>query len=136
MKQVSSIAVGFDGSVESETALRWAAGMARESEATLTVIHAAGILGRLDATFVPEVVPESVQRIMSEEGVDATRYHWTIQEGDACSALLASASPPVNAQMLVVGSRGHGKRPGTMIGSVSLEVVQHAKVPVVVVPGS
>jgi nucleotide-binding universal stress UspA family protein len=37
--------------------------------------------------------------------------------------------------LLVVGSRGHGKRPGMMIGSVSLEIVQHANVPVVVVPG-
>ena len=136
MNQVTSIAVGFDGSVESETALRWAAGMAHESGASLTVLHASGILERLGSAFEPDVVPEAVARIMVEEGIDSSRFHWVIEEGDACSALLQCASEPVSAQVLVVGSRGHGKRPGTMIGSVSLEVVQHAKVPVVVVPGS
>ena len=100
------------------------------------MVHASGILERLGSAFDPDVVPEAVESIMAQEGIDPSRYHWVIEEGDACSALLACASPPVNARVLVVGSRGHGKRPGTMIGSVSLEVVQHAKVPVVVVPGS
>lgn len=135
MKAINSIAVGFDGSVESESAVRWAACLAREFDATLTVLHASGILERLGTGYSHEVAPAAVDGIMSEEGLDVTRYHWVVDEGDACSALLHCASPPVNAELLVVGSRGHGKRPGMLIGSVSLEVVQHSSVPVVVVPG-
>jgi nucleotide-binding universal stress UspA family protein len=135
MTSITSIAVGFDGSVESTAAVRWAARVACDVGATLTVLHAAGILERLRTTYSAAVTPEVVATIMAEEGLDAARYRWVLDESDACSALLHCAVAPVDAQLLVVGSRGHGKRPGLMIGSVSLEVVQHARVPVVVVPG-
>jgi len=135
MKAINSIAVGFDGSVESQSALRWAARAAREFDATLTVLHASGILERLGPPFSPSLTPEVVGMIIAEEGMDVVRFHWVVVEGDACTALLHCAAPPVNAELLVVGSRGHGKRPGMLIGSVSLEIVQHANVPVVVVPG-
>ncbi len=137
MNAIYSIAVGFDGSIESEEAVRWAAGAARDFGATLTVLHASGALERLDtpAFFRHDAAPGVIDAIVAEEGLDLARYSWTVVEGDACSALLHSASAPIDAQLLVVGSRGHGKRPGMMIGSVSLELVQHARVPVVVVPG-
>ena len=137
MKAINSIAVGFDGSIESQAAVRWAARAARDFDATLTVLHASGALERLDSpnSFSHAEAPEVVDTIVSEEGLDAARLHWIVDEGDACSALLHSVTPPIGAQLLVVGSRGHGKRPGLMIGSVSLELVQHASVPVVVVPG-
>lgn len=98
-------------------------------------MHAAGILERLGTPFSAAVVPAAVERIAAEEGLDVERCHWVVDQGDACSALLHSASPPIAAELLVVGSRGHGKRPGMLIGSVSLEVVQHSRVPVVVIPG-
>ncbi len=135
MKEINAIAVGFDGSVESEAAVRWAARLARDLDARLTVLHAAGILERLGSPFSHVVAPTAVDAIIAEVGLDVARAHWVVDEGDACSALLHCAAPPVNAQLLVVGSRGHGKRPGMLIGSVSLEVVQHSRVPVVVVPG-
>ena len=137
MKQISSIAVGFDGSDESELAVRWAARAARQFGADLTVMHAAGILERLDSPtpYSHSTAPAVVDAIMADEGLDVERRHWVVDEGDACTALRHCASPPVSAQLIVVGSRGHGKRPGMMMGSVSLELVQHATVPVVVVPG-
>lgn len=135
MKDVTAIAVGFDGSVESEHAVRWAARLAREIGATLSVVHAAGILERLHHPYSAVAAPEAVDAIVTEEGVDPSRCHWVLDEADACSALLRCAAPPISAGLLVVGSRGHGKRPGMLIGSVSLEVVQHSSVPVVVIPG-
>jgi nucleotide-binding universal stress UspA family protein len=135
VKAFNSIAVGFDGSIESESAVRWAARVARQFDASLTVLHAAGILERLGTSFSDAQVPPVITTIFSEEGLDSARCRWVVDEGDACSALLHCSSPPINAELLVVGSRGHGKRPGMMIGSVSLEIVQHASVPVVVVPG-
>ena len=36
--------------------------------------------------------------------------------------------------MLVVGSRGSGAHAGTLIGSTSLELAEHARVPVTIAP--
>jgi nucleotide-binding universal stress UspA family protein len=52
-------------------------------------------------------------------------------EGHPARVLLDTAK---DAQMLVVGSRGHGTFAGIMLGSVSQHCVQHAPCPVVVVP--
>ncbi len=136
MKEIRSVAVGFDGSQESEHAVRWAAHATREFGALLTVLHASGILERLETppAFSHSVPPETVAAIMRDEGLDDTRWRWVVDEGDACTALLQSAAAPLHAELLVVGSRGHGKKSGMLMGSVSLEVVQHARVPVVVVP--
>ncbi|HUC32134.1 MAG TPA: universal stress protein, partial [Ilumatobacteraceae bacterium] len=52
-------------------------------------------------------------------------------QGPASSALLDAAA---NASVVVVGARGHAKLPGSLLGSVSDQVVHHATCPVVVVP--
>jgi nucleotide-binding universal stress UspA family protein len=54
-----------------------------------------------------------------------------VVQGDAAQVLLASAT---DAEMLVVGSRGHGTFAGIVLGSVSQHCVQHAPCPVVVIP--
>ncbi|MSY25421.1 MAG: universal stress protein, partial [Actinobacteria bacterium] len=51
-------------------------------------------------------------------------------EGNAARALLDAAS---DADLLVVGSRGHGGFTGVLVGSISQQSVQHATCPVVVV---
>ena len=42
--------------------------------------------------------------------------------------------PPNSATLLVVGSRGAGQHSGSILGSTSLELVETATTPVVVVP--
>jgi nucleotide-binding universal stress UspA family protein len=56
-----------------------------------------------------------------------------VVQGHAAQVLPEAAT---GAQMLVVGSRGHGTFAGIMLGSVSQHCVQHAPCPVVVVPQS
>jgi universal stress protein family protein len=53
-----------------------------------------------------------------------------VTEGHAAGVLLAQAE---GADMLVVGSRGHGGFAGMLLGSVSQHVVAHGPCPVVVV---
>jgi nucleotide-binding universal stress UspA family protein len=53
-----------------------------------------------------------------------------VLEGHPAPVLLELAK---DADLLVVGSRGHGQFTGMLIGSVSEHVVSHASCPVVVV---
>jgi nucleotide-binding universal stress UspA family protein len=55
-----------------------------------------------------------------------------IVEDHAAQALLDAAE---GADLVVVGSRGHGGFSGALLGSVSQHVVQHATCPVVVIRG-
>jgi nucleotide-binding universal stress UspA family protein len=136
MKSFRTIAVGFDGSDDSEIALRWAVRLAADTGAEVVVVHATGMLEHLDTHFSADKMPTALATIAGEYGVDVKRLHWIVDNGDACSVLLRASEPPVNADLLVVGSRGHGKRPGLLLGSTSLEVTQHATTPVVVVPSN
>jgi nucleotide-binding universal stress UspA family protein len=55
-----------------------------------------------------------------------------VVEGNPAQALLDTAK---DADLLVVGSRGHGGFTEALLGSVSQHVVHHAPCPVVVVRG-
>ena len=67
-------------------------------------------------------------------GLDAARVHLHVANGDACSVLIRMADDPISADLLVVGSRGQGKHPGLLLGSTSLELAEHATIPLVIVP--
>jgi len=66
--------------------------------------------------------------------MDVARSYWVVVEETRAPPSFTALR---HRQRGIVGSglSGHGKRPGMMIGSVSLEIVQHANVPVVVFPG-
>jgi nucleotide-binding universal stress UspA family protein len=56
----------------------------------------------------------------------------SVVEGQSAPVLLDAAS---HADLLVVGSHGHGRFAGMLMGSVSTHCAQHAPCPVVVVRG-
>jgi nucleotide-binding universal stress UspA family protein len=66
------------------------------------------------------------------EPEDANRVERHVVEGRAATVLLHEAA---DADLLVVGNRGHGAFTGMVMGSVSLHVIAHAPCPVVVVNG-
>jgi nucleotide-binding universal stress UspA family protein len=57
--------------------------------------------------------------------------HPMLEEGNAAEVLLRIAK---DADLLVVGSRGHGGFSGLRLGSVSSHCIHHAVCPIVVVP--
>jgi nucleotide-binding universal stress UspA family protein len=131
---LENLAVGYDGSGDSLIALRWALNVAKVSHATVTVVHATGMLERLETRFSSDVLPTEIVALAEECGFNSSALRWIVAEGDACSVLLRTCDPPINADVIVVGSRGQGKRVGLLLGSTSLEVSEHATIPVVVVP--
>jgi len=134
MKPFFNIAVGYDGSHDAKVAARWAMEAAKDFGAVVTIVHAMGLREHLHPKYATGVTPPELIALARECAFDESGLHWLVSDGDACSVLLRMASPPINANLLVVGSRGEGKREGLLLGSTSLEVTEHAPVPVVVVP--
>lgn len=80
----------------------------------------------LDAA-VTEVV-ESAESAGADPSAPITQQ---IVRGHPAAALLDTAA---DAELLVVGTRGHGTFTGALLGSISQHLVTHARCPVVVVP--
>ena len=134
MSAIVTVAVGFDGSTDSRTALRWAAGLAATTHASLKVVHAVGLLehGRFSGRVAP--LQDVANEIAVDAGMDPSAVDWLVVDGDPCSALLRMNEEPYSVDLIVVGTRGSGEHSGSVLGSTSLELVEHSSVPVVIVP--
>lgn len=62
----------------------------------------------------------------------APRVSTEVEAGDPAEAIIALAKDR-NADLIVIGSRGHGRLVGLMLGSVAQKVLAHASCPVLVV---
>jgi nucleotide-binding universal stress UspA family protein len=136
---IHRIAVGVDGSEVSNTALSWAIDEALRCDAELVLVHGwyYPYIGprtggteprddmRLDAMRTLEASAQKVR-----EQAPALRCHSIISEQSPAKAVLDAGK---NADLIVVGTRGHGGFASLILGSVSRTVLQHAGVPVVVV---
>lgn len=128
-----TIAVGYDGSPDSEVAVRWAAQLAVSVDAQLVVLHAVGLL---EGSGISQHRPDGTValEIASSAGLQSGRIQWLVLNRDPCSALVRVTRPPTSADLLVVGTSGAGKHPGTILGSTSLELAEAAEGPLVIVP--
>lgn len=138
------IVVGVDGSPGSTGALRWAMKQAHLTGATVEAITtwqdpaqygtaygwtSAAFEGDSYATTMVKVLDETVAEVAAELPHPVPVLARVV-EGHAAGELLRAAA---GADLLVVGSRGHGTFAGVLLGSVSQHCVQHAPCPVVVV---
>jgi nucleotide-binding universal stress UspA family protein len=128
-----SIVVGFDGSPDALAAVRWAARAAGFADADLRIVRAVGLLEHAGLR-VTELHQTAAIDAAVLAGLARDRVQWCRVDGDPCSALLRVCEPPDEPLLLVVGSRGAGAHSGTLLGSTSLELVEHSRVPVTVVP--
>jgi nucleotide-binding universal stress UspA family protein len=131
------VVVGYDGSEDAHDAIEWAAGTAGALGAQLCIVHAVGLLehARLGGATAVDGAPALTRA--TEAGLDRDRVEWRVEDGDPCTALLRAAERAQGegtTVLLVVGSRGSGGHAGTLLGSTSLELAEHAHVPVTIVP--
>jgi nucleotide-binding universal stress UspA family protein len=133
------IVVGVDGSASSKAALAWALRQAALIGATVEVVAAWGFpLYVGDADFWPvdvdleDIVTHQLQRVLDEVVPPdcSVPLRAVVVPGPPVVALLDRA---VGAELLVLGSRGHGEFAEMVLGSVSLHCVARAPCPVVVV---
>ena len=140
------IVVGVDGSPTSDEALRWAIRQAQLTGASVDAVTAweypasmggfglapMGMYDNTDfAKVAADIVTGAIGRVADPADGGVT-VRPRVAEGNAASVLLAAAD---GADLLVVGSRGHGGFTAALLGSVSQHCVQHARCPVVVIRG-
>lgn len=138
------IVVGVDGSENAAAALAWAVDEAprRGAEVEVVLCWQEPYIG---GGFVPPVpidieLLEKTYGAQLDEIVDAADTSAleqpvirTLVRAPAAHELVQRSAA---AELLVVGSRGHGGFMGLLLGSVSFHVAAHAACPVVVVPAT
>jgi nucleotide-binding universal stress UspA family protein len=136
------ILVGADGTDFSKAAVRWAAREAERRNLPLRVNYVYGWephesgydVGYNDSDFIRKLAEGIAGTAASEARAVAPHL---VVEGDPvighpAARLLAEAD---GAELVVLGSRGHGGFASLLLGSVSQRVATHASCPVVVVRG-
>jgi nucleotide-binding universal stress UspA family protein len=139
------IVVGVDGSPHSKTALRWAVTQARLVDATIDAISAWQDPATIGATYgwspmmytgdslatiAEKVLTDTIAEVAGQAD-KPVEIRSRVVQGHPAEVLPEAAT---GAEMLVLGSRGHGTFAGILLGSVSQHCVQHAPCPVLVVP--
>ena len=136
------IIAGVDGSPSSRMALAWAVGQAECTGAQVDAVTAwqypqfYGSMGWTVPQGGEEAISTATEEVLQEAVAEATRghpnivVHTTVTYGGPSEVLLKAAE---GADLLVVGSRGHGAVAGALLGSVGHNCAQHAPCPVVIV---
>jgi nucleotide-binding universal stress UspA family protein len=144
MGDIKLIIAGVDGSEKSQAALQWAYDEATHHGASLTVVmtwHVPtlpqsppyGALTEKDYESRPKMDALGVLEGMVaklEKRTPEVDLRTSIEEGNPAKVLIERSK---GADLVVVGSRGHGGFAGMLLGSVSQHLVAHAHCPVVVV---
>jgi nucleotide-binding universal stress UspA family protein len=139
---MSTIVVGVDGSIGARAAFDFALQEARLRGAAVRVVAAwalpavayAGGFGPGDQDLFRELDQEArdnAARALADVDADGIDITTVVREGSAAHVLLEEA---VDADLLVVGSRGLGGFRGLLLGSVSQQCAHHAPCPLVIVP--
>jgi len=144
MGRWKQILVGVDGSPESRKALEWAGDEAAQHGAELVALMAylapppppsSGTIAFQGAVNSNEAASEKAEGLLMETIRDVlgedppVRVQPRVKQGNAAKLLIDLSE---DADLLVVGSRGHGGFADLLLGSVSQNVVAHAKCTVVV----
>lgn len=141
---MKKILVSVDGSENSNRALEHAVSLAKDSDAAaITILHVIDmpptiyiesqkLLDQLWANFREESAKMLDRYRTLAQTRGAKTVHIAVMEGDAAKTIVDYANKG-GFDLIVVGSRGLGGIRGLLLGSVSMAVIQTAKMPVMVV---
>jgi nucleotide-binding universal stress UspA family protein len=127
------VLVATDGSVASDRAIAEAAEIARQSHATVRVLHVRPLITTLGGAFVE---PEEDARAIVDRALAAAREVGVEAEGkivvsqtDTAEAI-ASISESENIDLVVIASRRPSELSGLLLGSVAHSVIHRLSRPV------
>ena len=137
---MKTIVIGMDGSKGAERAVPVAVELARQSGARLVMAHvdehiaAKGDMPsvRVDEDEIRAEIRRMAEKI-SSEGVETSVENVVVVLGGPAHAI-KDVADEVDAEMIVVGTRGHSPVAGLLLGSVTERLLHIAKRPVVGVP--
>ncbi|MEX6429470.1 MAG: universal stress protein [Ferrimicrobium sp.] len=138
IRNFGRVILGYDGSPTAKPALEFALVEAGLRNAELVIVYA---WTEPDYGFgLSESVIEEFEArgktLLAEAVEEAAKAHpnvkvkTVLQSGNAASRIIEQAE---NADLVVVGARGHGGFASLMLGSVSDQLVHHCPIPVTVV---
>ncbi|HTJ31708.1 MAG TPA: universal stress protein [Dactylosporangium sp.] len=127
------IVVGIDRSASTDTALRLAFGAALARATDVIAVRAYVPPAR---SRLPPSAVEAPERAILQSSLAGWREKYPTVEvqgrlaiGSAAEVLIAMSH---TAQLIVVGSRGHGAFTGLLLGSVGQQLMHHAECPVLI----
>jgi nucleotide-binding universal stress UspA family protein len=139
------IVVGVDGSASSKAALKWAVRQAGLTGSTVEAViawhypvlyggYGMATVSTADSPSFDEMASKTLTEAIGESTDPASpvRVAGKVAEGNPAQVLLQAAA---GADLLVVGSRGHGGFSGALLGSVSQHCASHAPCPVLIIRG-
>jgi len=143
---LEKILIATDGSDSAHEALEFGLDLAAEQDAEAFVIHVAPRMDAMPcasfAVITPSIPHELTKHdreplnealeIAEEKGVDVETE---LLKGHPADEIVAFADT-IDADLIVVGSRGHGAVASALIGSVSRGVLHESRCPVLVVRGT
>jgi nucleotide-binding universal stress UspA family protein len=140
------IVIATDGSESAHEAIELGLELAAEQSAEAIFVHVVPDVDVMPASgfgmAIPPTVPheptdddraplEAALELAAEEGIDARTE---LLAGNPAAEIVAYADT-VDADLIVVGSRGHGRIASALLGSVSRGVLAESKRPVLIVRG-
>ena len=141
-REISAIAVGFDGSAEAGLALMAASELAAATGAKLKLISVAEppVVGTgKGGTDGWDALKDAIEERTRDQLADARQtvpdgieVETTLIGGDPVEALISAAE--TSGTILVVGSRAYGPLRRVLLGSVSTSLVRSAPCPLIVTP--
>jgi nucleotide-binding universal stress UspA family protein len=136
------IAVGVDDSPAADHVLETAFAAAASRHCALAVIRAylppapLWIANDVPATDIDAPEQDAIERGRLDEQLAPWREKYpevpveTMLSHDSAAAVLVGVSH--GAQLVIVGSRGHGALAGTLLGSTGMQLLHHADCPVLI----
>ena len=146
-----TLLIAYDGSADAQTALEFAARTFPGREAVLLTVWEP-LMAQLGAAeaFVgavatedeektveqsAELVAEAGAKLANEAGLKATA-RWESEGAQTVWQTVERLADEVDADLIITGSRGLTGLHSLLVGSVSAQVLRHAKRPVLVVPSA
>jgi nucleotide-binding universal stress UspA family protein len=129
-----------DGSRAADRALPLAQELAEQSHGKLVVIHVKELMVGRAAGYPVFADDENIEARVREQfdaledaGIDATLELFT-EAGSQPAYAIAKVAEGYGADVIVVGTRGHGPVAGLLLGSVTQRLLHIAHCPVLAVP--